>query len=70
MNEEITFGQITDWGYRLLPKAHPHSPGHTGLLVTLRPRPNHLHYNPESLRLRLCENDVDARHISGSLGHG
>jgi len=57
MNEKIALERITDWGYFLLPKAHPHSPGHPGLLVTLCPEPTCLHYDPESLRLRLRESD-------------
>lgn len=48
---------ITDWGYYLLPRAHPDSPGCTGLEVVLRPEPTHLHYDPESLHLRLLEGD-------------
>jgi hypothetical protein len=55
MNEEIARAN-NGWGYRLLPKAHPHSPGHTGLLATLCAEPTRLHYDPESLRLRLHEN--------------
>lgn len=50
--------QMAAWGYHLLPPAHPQSPGHTGLLVALRPQPTRVHYDPESLHLRLCEDDL------------
>ena len=53
MNEKIMLGLMTEWGYSLLPKAHAYSLGHPGLLVTVHPAPTGLHYDPDSLRLRL-----------------
>lgn len=41
-------------GYYLLPRTHDTSPGHTGLLIMLRPRPHpEALADPESLHLRL-----------------
>lgn len=48
--------QMAAWGYHLLPPTHPQSPGHTGLLIAFRPQPTRVHYDPESLHLRLCQN--------------
>ncbi|MFN8455411.1 MAG: hypothetical protein U0401_12215 [Anaerolineae bacterium] len=50
--------QMADWGYHLLPPAHPHSPGYTGLLVAFRPQPTRVHYDPESLHLRLRQDNL------------
>ncbi len=50
--------QMAVWGYHLLPPVHPHSPGYMGLLVAFRPRPTRVHYDPESLHLRLREDDL------------
>ena len=45
--------EMEDWGYYLLPQAHSHSPGYTGLRIAIRSSPTQLHFDPESIRLRL-----------------
>jgi len=47
---------MKNWGYFFLPQAHPESPGHTGLLVAMRDKPTGEHFDPTSLRLKLCQN--------------
>ncbi len=44
---------MAEWGYYLLPRSHPDSPGYSGLLVALRPRPTGQHFDPETMDLRL-----------------
>ncbi len=53
-------GVPKDKGYRLLPRAHPNSPGYTGLIVVLG-RETGRHFNPMAVRLRLL-NDSDSCH--------
>ena len=47
------------WGYYLLPKSHPESPGYTGLLVAIREKPAGEHFDPESMHLRIIEKDKE-----------
>ena len=47
------------WGYYLLPKSHPESPGYTGLLVAIRETPTGQHFDPESIHLRIVEKDKE-----------
>ncbi len=42
---------VKNWGYRLLDRPHPHSPGFRILLVALRDAPTHEHYDPEIVEL-------------------
>jgi hypothetical protein len=53
MSEQSVIHQMENWGYYLLPKQHPHSPGYSGLLVAIRETPTEMHFDPESMRLRL-----------------
>lgn len=46
---------IAHWGYYLLPKAHPSSPGYSGLLVAIREIPTQRHYDPEAISIRLWD---------------
>lgn len=55
---------MEDWGYYLLPKAHPSSPGYIGLRVAIREMPTRLHFDPESIHLRLRGKDGTARWIT------
>ncbi|MGD9099327.1 MAG: hypothetical protein PVF45_02525 [Anaerolineae bacterium] len=57
MNELSVFHQMENWGYYLLPKLHQHSPGYTGLLVAIREIPTGMHFDPESIRLKLQDED-------------
>jgi hypothetical protein len=60
MNESQTahlVHQLTNWGYYLLPRSSPHSPGHTGLLVAIRETPTRAHFDPESIRAQLLDED-------------
>jgi hypothetical protein len=36
MGEQSLLGLMKDWGYYLLPRSHPDSPGYSGLLVAIR----------------------------------
>jgi len=45
--------QLENWGYLCLPKAHPTSPGYTGLLVAIRESPTRMHFDPESVCLQV-----------------
>lgn len=55
MSEQWLIHQMENWGYYLLPRSHPHSPGHSGLLVAIRETPTEMHFDPESMRLRLVD---------------
>lgn len=57
MSEQSVIHQMENWGYYLLPKQHPHSPGYTGLLVAIRQTPTEMHFDPESMRLKLKDED-------------
>lgn len=61
MEERSILQVMEDWGYYLLPKFHPHSPGHTGLLIAIRKEPTGKHFDPQSMRLwlRLLRNKHD-----------
>lgn len=54
----VILKQMAAWGYHLLPPAHPQSPGHNGLLIAFRPQPTRVHYDPESLHIRLNQNGL------------
>jgi hypothetical protein len=43
----------SDWGYQLLPRSHPGSPGYTGLLVSIQKQPAGARFRPKNLRLLL-----------------
>lgn len=58
MDEQAILHRMADWGYYLLPKPHPQSLGHSGLLIAMRPKPTRLHFDPETLSLRLREGDT------------
>jgi hypothetical protein len=53
MIEQSLLQMSENWGYYLLPKPHPCSPGYSGLVVGIRGQPTHRHYDPEWLLLRL-----------------
>jgi len=53
MEEQSILHLMENWGYYLLPKSHPNSPGYTGLLVAIRKQPTEKHFDPQSMRLRL-----------------
>jgi hypothetical protein len=55
MNEQTVLEEIKDWGYYLLPKAHPESLGHPEILFVIGNRQTGGHYNPKSIRLRLLQ---------------
>lgn len=46
---------IENWGYYLLPKTHPSSPGFGGLLVAIREQPTQMHFDPEMIELRYAD---------------
>jgi len=53
MSTQSILHKMERWGYYLLPKAHPASPGYTGLLVAIRKTPTGQHFDPESIHLQL-----------------
>jgi hypothetical protein len=53
MSEQSIFELMKNWGYHLLDKPHPGSPGYTGLLVAIRKEPTDKHFDPQTLHLRL-----------------
>ena len=60
MNESKTehlVHQVENWGYYLLPRTNPHSPGHTGLLVAIRETPTRMHFDPESIKVQILDQD-------------
>lgn len=61
MNEQSILKQMEHYGYYLLPKSHPESPGYTGLLVAIRETSTGEHFDPESINLRIIEdnNEID-----------
>lgn len=60
MEEQSILHLMENWGYYLLPKSHPHSPGYTGLLVAIRKKPTGRHFDPQSMRLRLRDEHGEA----------
>ena len=59
MDKQSILHRMEHWGYYLLPKSHPASPGYTGLLVAIRETPTRAHFDPESIHLRIIEDDKD-----------
>jgi hypothetical protein len=61
MEEQSILHLMENWGYYLLPKSHPDSPGYTGLLVAIRKQPTEKHFDPQSMRLRLRDKYEQAK---------
>ena len=61
MNVQSTLALIHDLGYHLLPPHHPDGLGHSGLLIAIRPKPTHHHYDPYRLELHVRDMDGDVR---------
>jgi hypothetical protein len=59
VDEQSILHRMEYWGYYLLPKSHPEGPGYTGLLVAIRETPTVEHFDPESIHLRIIEEDKD-----------
>jgi hypothetical protein len=55
MSEPSLLDVMEDWGYYLSPKTHPDSPGYPSLYVAIRKQPTRRHFDPELIRLRLCD---------------
>ena len=49
--------QVENWGFYVLPKSHPNSPGHSGLLVAIRETPTRMHFDPETVCLQTVNQD-------------
>jgi hypothetical protein len=60
MEEQSILQFMEKWGYYLLPKSHPDSPGYTGLLVAIRKQPTEKHFDPQTMRLRLRDKHNEA----------
>jgi hypothetical protein len=63
MSEQAFLEQLEDWGYCSLPKPHLESPGYTGLFVVIRKIPTMRHFDPETIRLRLRDDQDQARWV-------
>jgi len=61
MEEQSILHLMENWGYYLLPKSHPDSPGYTGLLVAIRKEPTEKHFDPQAIRLRLRDKYDEAK---------
>lgn len=59
--------RMEDWGYYLLPKSHPDSPGYSGLLVAIRDKPTMMHFDPEEIHLRIRDVREEASWVTLSL---
>lgn len=55
---------VQPWGYCLEPKFHPRGIGFSGLLVAIRPQPTEAHYDPESVTLRLRDDNGTAQWVT------
>lgn len=55
MDEYSLAELIENRGYLLLPKAHPKSPGHTGLIISMRKHTSEKHFDPVELHLHLAD---------------
>jgi len=64
MGEQSILHLMENWGYYLLPKSHPDSPGYTGLLVAIREEPTERHFDPQSMRLRFRDEHDKAKWIT------
>ncbi|MCG3208174.1 MAG: hypothetical protein FOGNACKC_01776 [Anaerolineae bacterium] len=60
MADQAMIDIIKTEGYHLFEKPHPHSPGHTGLLVAIRETPTEQHFDPESIELSLNDSTQTA----------
>jgi hypothetical protein len=49
--------RMEHWGYYLLPKSHPASPGYGGLQVAIREEPTREHFDPETMDLQVIGYD-------------
>jgi len=67
MSEQNFLQKMENWGYYLLPKFHPNSPGYTGLLVAIRETPTKQHFDPELIHLRLSDEDGLVRSVTLKL---
>lgn len=53
MSTNSVWAVPADKGYRLLPRAHPNSPGYTGLVFVLGSEASRKHFNPAKARIHL-----------------
>lgn len=67
MDESSLLRQVASWGYYLLPRSHPHSPGHPGLLIAIRQTPTEMHFDPETVQLHLCGSDGGSEAVTLTL---
>ena len=62
--EAEILSSVQPWGYCLQPKFHHNGIGFSGLLVAIRPHPTEAHYDPESVQLRLRDDNGAAQWVS------
>lgn len=58
MDDQTILRQMHNWGYQLVPDEFSHNLGGRALLVALRSQPTRVHFDPETLHLRLQEGDI------------
>lgn len=62
MDEHSLAELIKNKGYLLLSKAHPKSPGYTGLVIGLREHPSEKRFDPVALHLHLVDDESGVCH--------
>ena len=67
MNVQSIVHMMENWGYYLLPRSHPSSPGYTGLLVAIRETPTEAHFDPKTIRLQVRDEGGAATRITLGL---
>jgi hypothetical protein len=67
LDERTVLKAMEGLGYLMLPQAHRHSPGGSGLLVAIRREPTGRHFDPKTMRLRLRDRQGMAKWWSLSL---
>lgn len=67
MDTQTALRQVDNWGYYLLPRSHPQSPGHPGLLVAIRQTPTQQHFDPEAIQVQVCSSDGTAESVTLAL---
>jgi hypothetical protein len=56
-DEASVLRRMEHWGYYLLPKSHPASPGYGGLQVAIREEPTREHFDPQTIDLQVVSYD-------------
>jgi hypothetical protein len=68
MGKQSMSQPVDSWGYQLSPECHYYSAGYNKLDVFIREAPTDRHYDPESMRLQLRDDDGFASWTTLELG--